>query len=506
MTQKGGNLKNKIIIKINHDKQVIKLAEHFRNLLIIGNGMKSGILSHYQKLGLEYADVPEVVGITGACENVDTLFKVNNRGNIPLFFTQTGQLSLEQALQSFHGVHTVIHSGRDEVSEDARHLRQFLLTEEEFDCTLARMSETEFDEERMFTSLLDHIEKAIQAMIAGALVRGSGILTKTYGRNIALLHWASGHKFPRITYEEATGLLNRNGFADLRFGEDLASQHEAKIIELVQKKGQESPVFITKYPKEIKFFNMKVSEKDPRVVLSADLIFPFSGEGTGSAVREPDFVKLNERLLTSSMYKLHEARGGKYEDFKWYLDIVKNKLTLPHAGYGIGNERVLQYILGAADIRDVSLFSLLNKQTGDWDKVRKEQPYSLMSHKKAILLTIGKISNKRKLWPSIKNIRESHYLLCATEKTHAFLKKHGIVTTLVYKISQTKKKPNLHDLLSANLFDIIINIPTGKSKGTAEFTDGAKIRRMAVESGTTLVTDVEVAKILLGNLASKLHA
>ncbi|HBR13290.1 MAG TPA: hypothetical protein DD697_01135, partial [Candidatus Komeilibacteria bacterium] len=79
---------------------------------------------------------------------------------------------------------------------------------------------------------------------------------------------------------------------------------------------------------------MKVSQKDPRVVLSADLILPYSGESTGSAVREHDFNKLNQRLLTSTMYRLHLERGGTYKDFQWYLKIIESQKTNPHAGYG----------------------------------------------------------------------------------------------------------------------------------------------------------------------------
>jgi len=121
-----------------------------------------------------------------------------------------------------------------------------------------------------------------------------------------------------------------------------------------------------KYPKEIKFFNMKVSAKDPRVCLSADLAFPYAGEGAGAAVREHTFTKLRDRLMTSTMYELHLKRGGAYKDFKWYLDIMEKQATNPHAGYGMGNDRVMQYIFGETDIRNVSVFALLNMQTGDW--------------------------------------------------------------------------------------------------------------------------------------------
>ena len=336
----------------------LNFNDHFANLTKINASLNSGARENYQKSGLTYVDVPEIVGITGACENVDTLFKVGNRLDIPLFFTQTGQLSLEQALQSFPGAFTVIHSGRDEETEDERHLRQFRLTEEEFDCTLAGMTRKNYDEEKMFAALLVHIQKAVQGMIKQILLENKTVLKNVYHRDVAKLEQVSKVNFLRINYEDAVKLLNKNGFNKLKFGDDLKADHEQIVVKLLNKKDYELPVFIMRYPKEIKFFNMKVSTKDPRVVLSADLILPHSGESTGSAVREHDFNKLNQRLLTSTMYKLHLQRGGTYADFGWYLKIIKSQTTNPHAGYGIGNERVLQYIFGEKDIRNVSLFSL----------------------------------------------------------------------------------------------------------------------------------------------------
>ena len=114
---------------------------------------------------------------------------------------------------------------------------------------------------------------------------------------------------------------------------------------------------------------MKVSKADPRVVLSTDCVFPYSGEGVGSAVREHDGVRLIVRLLTSTMYRLHEQRGGSYEDFIWYTEeMILSQKTLPHAGYGIGNERILQFVLGSRDIRECSIFSLMSRQTKDWER------------------------------------------------------------------------------------------------------------------------------------------
>ncbi len=488
----------KIELNIEGKKLLLDFNTHFAYLGKINESLFLGAQEWYQKLGLTYFDVPAIVGITGACENVDTLFKIQNRLDIPLFFNQTGQLSLEQALQSFSGVYTVIHSGRDEEEEDERHLRQFRLTEEEFDCTLANMNRNNYDENRMFESLLDHIENAIKSIIKRVLTDNSYQLKNIYGRDIRKLQEVLRTRFYRIEYSEAIKLLNKNGDKNISFGDDLKAEHEAKIVKLLNRKDSEIPVFITKYPKEIKFFNMKVSTENPKVVLSADLIFPYAGEGTGSAVREHDFKKLNERLLTSNMYRIHTSRGGRYEDFAWYLNIIKNELTNPHAGYGIGNERVIQYILGEKDIRNVSLFSLLNRQTHDWDKENYGRASLVSSTKKHILLAIAQ-RDKKTLLPYIKRLaKNDEFVLYATNKTHRFLSQNRIRSLRVYKISEIGKEPNIFDLLNKRLFDLIVNIPTHK-KGP-EMTDGKIIRKAAKEFGITLITNCTEAKTIIDNL------
>jgi asparaginyl-tRNA synthetase len=322
---------------------------------------------HYRRTGLTFVDVPSIVGITGACENVDTLFRVGSRTRIPLFFNQTGQLSLEQALQHVPGVYTVIHSGRDEEEEDARHLRQFRLTEEEFDWTLARKSvHAPYDEEQMYEALLGHIESAIRAIGSAIVKKHGALLADAYGRDPARLLADLAQPFHRVSYDEAVTLLSRNGFPEVRWGDDLTSAHEAKVVELLSGRESPRPVFIMRYPKDIKFFNMKVSKKDPRVVLSTDLILPFAGEAVGAAVREHDGPRLKERLVGSTMFRLHTERGGRLEDFGWYLDLVDSGSTKPHAGYGIGNERLIQYLLGLQDIREASVFHQMALQTKDW--------------------------------------------------------------------------------------------------------------------------------------------
>ena len=484
--------------------------DNFSSLLPFASSLFYGTIDHYKKMGLQYADVPAIVGITGTCENVDTLFKVGNRLNLPLFFTQTGQLALEQALQNAHGVYTIIHSGRDEEIEDGRHLRQFRLTEEEFDCTLAGMKRETYDEEKMYEELLGHIEKATKAMMSAVISENSKILSSVYKRDHSTLKEIIKRPYLRILYEDAVLLLQQNGYPDLRFGDDLGAGHEAKLVELVNRRTKGyassierwSPLFIMRYPKEIKFFNMKVSSRDPRVVLSADCIFPYAGEAVGSAVREHDGVKLIVRLLTSTMYKLHEQRGGSYEDFRWYTeDMILAQKTLPHAGYGIGNERILQFLLGLTDIRQCSIFSLLATETHDWD-VTKRGGLPMIEHRKTVLLSIGREENKEKLLPYLKKIKHDGHIFYATDRTHAFLSKFGIPTTKVFKISE-EGKPNLRDLLKRDIFDIVINIPTNPNRTNGETSDGKFIRQTAIETGTTIIIDPAMAQSLLESLSKR---
>lgn len=503
-------MQKKVKLTTPRGTRILDREQQLENVIRLNATLKDATHRHYERSRLQYVDVPQIVGITGACENVDTLFKIGNRLALPLFMTQTGQLALEQALQRFHGVYTVIHSGRDEEHEDARHLRQFRLSEEEFDWTMVA-GNAPYDEEKMYEALLQHIEASAKAMIC-ALLDGHGeMLDKSYGRKSKELARAMDFPFLRIAYEDAIRLLNANGEPRLQFGADLLADHEQKIVQLLNAAARKNdstlpsadrPVFIMRYPKEIKFFNMKVSSADERVVLSADLILPYSGEAVGSAVREHDGKKLRERLLGSTMFRLHRERGGSYSDFTWYVeDIIAAGRTRPHAGYGLGNERLLQFIMGQRDIRPCSIFSLMAEQTKDWDKSRRGQSL-MISHQKAMLLSIGQAANKRRLLPALKKVARDGYVFYATEKTHRFLNSHGIPSTRVYKISEAGK-PNLSDLLAQNLFDLIINIPYRTAGESRELTDGRMIRRAALDSGTTLITDVEVAQDLFEKIGGR---
>lgn len=122
---------------------------------------------------------------------------------------------------------------------------------------------------------------------------------------------------------------------------------------------------------------------------------------------------------------------------------------------------------------------------------------------KTVLLSIGKRRNKIRLLPAIKELALLKYKIYATYKTHKFLKTNNIEAILVNKISQPHLKPNLLDLLLADRFDLIINIPTGKKIPAKEETDGSTIREYALKNKAHLITDMEVAKKFVEKLAQK---
>ena len=151
--------------------------------------------------------------------------------------------------------------------------------------------------------------------------------------------------FGRISYTEAIELLKEHN-SEFQFpvdwGTDLQTEHERYLAEVVFKK----PVFVTDYPKEIKAFYMKQNE-DGKTVAAADLLAPGIGEIIGGSQREDNLEVLQEKIKT---FGLNE------EDYWWYLDLRRYG-SVPHSGFGIGFERLIMYVTGMGNIRDVLPFA-----------------------------------------------------------------------------------------------------------------------------------------------------
>ena len=294
----------------------------------------SGARRYFEEQGFTEVPIPHITRATGACENIATMFEVEFFG-ARRYLAQTGQLYLEVLTPYLDRVWAGGPSFRAEPDVDERHLIEFTLLEIEF--------------RGDFHELLGHIESTITSMVQEALRTRDGDLT-LLGADKERLRRIKP-PFRRVAYTEAIELLSGAG---VKWGDDLKSAHEKQLV----KHFGGEPLFITHYPKEIKFFNMKENESDPRVVDSADLILPFSGEAVGAAERESEYGRLLSRLMDSSMFRLLKERGGSLEDFAWYLDFYKENSGCKHSGCGIGMNRVTQSVLGVEDIRTTTTWPM----------------------------------------------------------------------------------------------------------------------------------------------------
>lgn len=291
-----------------------------------------GARKYFEENGFTEVVVPHLTKATGACENIATMFDVDYFGQ-KAYLVQTGQLYLESLIPKLGNVFCVGPSFRAEGDVDNRHLTEFTLVEFELPCD--------------FGELLAHIEGTVQSMVRSVI--------KNRKEELDLLGVETSHlkralaPFPRIGYADAVRKLQETGF-DVEWGDDLKSAHEKSIVAETGK-----PTFITHYPEKIKFFNMFRAGGD--TVNSADLILPNSCEAVGSAQREHRYNVLEEKLRGSQMLRLLEAKGGTIEDFRWYLDFVK-EFPVQHSGCGIGLNRVTQFVLGSGDIRTTTAYPM----------------------------------------------------------------------------------------------------------------------------------------------------
>jgi len=154
-------------------------------------------------------------------------------------------------------------------------------------------------------------------------------------------------KFAHITYTDAVAELEKavakgiNFEFDPRWGCDLQSEHEKFLTEKIAG----GPVIVTDYPKDIKAFYMKLND-DGKTVRAMDVLVPRLGEIIGGSQREEDLQKLSRRMIEMKM---------NLEDYSWYLDLRRYG-SVPHSGFGLGFERLIQYVTGMANIRDVIPF------------------------------------------------------------------------------------------------------------------------------------------------------
>lgn len=249
--------------------------------------------------------------------------------------TVSGQLEAELAAMALSKVYTFGPTFRAENSNTTRHLAEFWMIEPEvaFNDLVDNMDLAEDFLKYVIQYALDHCKEDLE------------FLTKMYDKELLnKLNFVTQNEFIRLTYTEAVEILKASGHPfeyPVEWGTDLQSEHERYLVE----KHFTSPVILTNYPKEIKAFYMKLDE-DGKTVKAMDILFPGIGEIVGGSQREDDFDKLVGRM--------HDY-GIEPEELWWYLDTRKYG-SVPHSGFGLGFDRLVLFITGMGNIRDVIPF------------------------------------------------------------------------------------------------------------------------------------------------------
>ncbi len=323
----GGTFKREDIIK-----RTMFLNEVFTSI-------EDGFQKYFKLNGFSKIYVPNIVSVTGACENLDTLFKVDSNNPHINRLSQTGQLYLETKLVHLYKVWCLTKSFRKELRESKRHLTEFNLME----------LEGIFD----FSTLLNHMRDSYKTALDSLLKNLPKEIISSLKMDTDYIEMHIQSDIPSISYSESIKLIS-----DIKWGDDLSSLQEQQILSHYT--GGAFPILITHFPKHIKFFNMAHDEENPSVALSVDLILPYSGEAAGGAQRESDYVRLKTSLLGSEMYNLHLTQGGSYSDFECYLELIESGKLQLHSGCGFGVERIIQSVLSSDDIRMCSIDYLTN--------------------------------------------------------------------------------------------------------------------------------------------------
>ncbi|OUL25777.1 asparagine--tRNA ligase [Nostoc sp. RF31YmG] len=345
--------------KKRHSFEFLRTIGHLRSrtnsfgaVFRVRNACSTAIHQFFQERGFLWVHTPIITA--SDCEGAGELFSVTSLDlkNIPrtenqavdysqdffakpTYLTVSGQLEAEVMAMAFSNVYTFGPTFRAENSNTSRHLAEFWMVEPEMAfCDL----EGDMDLAEAFLKYIFQyvLEKCPEDMeFFNQRIDNTVLAT---AENII------NNQFERLTYTDAIALLEK---ADVKFdypvswGLDLQSEHERYLAEQLFKK----PVIVTDYPAQIKAFYMRLSD-DEKTVRAMDILAPKIGEIIGGSQREERLEVLERRVI---------AQGMKPEDLSWYLDLRRYG-TVPHAGFGLGFERLVQFMTGMGNIRDVIPF------------------------------------------------------------------------------------------------------------------------------------------------------
>jgi asparaginyl-tRNA synthetase len=317
----------------------------------VRNATAFAIHRFFQERGFQYIQTPMITA--SDAEGAGAMFRVTTLDlhNLPLkadvvddaqdffgkptFLTVSGQLEAEIFALALSDVYTFGPTFRAENSNTSRHLAEFWMVEPEVAfCDLDGLAD-----------LAEEFLKYVFQQVLAQCPEDMAFFNQWYDKSaIATLEGIVNSSFERLTYTQAIDLLKNseeNFEFPVQWGLDLQSEHERYLTE--KKIGK--PVVVTDYPKEIKAFYMRLND-DGRTVRAMDVLVPRIGEIIGGSQREERLDLLRERMGQA---------GLDEESYWWYLDLRRYG-TVPHAGFGLGFERTVQFITGMQNIRDVSPF------------------------------------------------------------------------------------------------------------------------------------------------------
>ena len=306
----------------------------------------------FQEQGFVYVHTPLITG--SDCEGAGEMFQVTTmdlseipktaEGDVdfgqdffskPTNLTVSGQLNGETYAMAFKKIYTFGPTFRAENSNTTRHAAEFWMIEPEI--AFADLMDDMELAEAMIKFIIQYVlEQAPEEMNFFNSFVDKGLLDR--------LNHVMNSEFGRVTYTEAIEILEKHNDKfeyKVSWGADLQTEHERYLTEEIFKR----PVFVTDYPKEIKAFYMKLNE-DGKTVAAMDCLVPGIGEIIGGSQREENLEVLRGRM---------KELGLNEKDYEFYLDLRKYG-TAKHAGFGLGFERMIMYLTGMANIRDVIPF------------------------------------------------------------------------------------------------------------------------------------------------------
>ena len=345
--------------KKRHSFEYLRTISHlrprtntFNAVFRVRSVLSFAIHKFFQERGFVYVHTPIITG--SDCEGAGEMFRVTTMDmqNLPKaengkvdytqdFFgkeshlTVSGQLDVETFAHAFRNVYTFGPTFRAENSNTVKHAAEFWMIEPEI-CFANLQDDMDLAEDMIKYIISYVLENAPEEMEFFNKFIDTGLFDR--------LHNVLNSDFGRITYTDAIKELEKNNDNfeyPVHWGTDIQTEHERYLSEKIFGK----PVFVTDYPKEIKAFYMK-QNPDGKTVAATDLLVPGIGEIIGGSQREDDFEKLDKRL---------EELGLNKEDYWWYMDLRRYGSCV-HSGFGLGFERMMMYLTGMQNIRDVLPF------------------------------------------------------------------------------------------------------------------------------------------------------